>query len=120
MKSKHGDFLTGAVAMVAIFLGGCFCGAGPGQTEASLYLTDGTSGGPIAGASFTEGGQPLNAYCQEMDATDASRCISERLVLSGGPHDIAVSAPGYVGETVHVDTTTHDSVHLAVALKAAQ
>jgi hypothetical protein len=110
---------TGAMAAVALYLGGCFCGAGPSQSEASLYLTDGATGQPVRSPTFAEKGQTISARCGEADPTDATLCQSEVLVLSVGAHSITVSAPGYQDATVAVDTSTMDSVHLAVALHAA-
>jgi hypothetical protein len=110
------NLVTGTVAVLAIFLGGCFCSAGPGQSEASLYLTDSTTGSPIAGATFTEAGNPVNASCGETDAHHSERCVSETLILGPGAHTIDIAAPGYAPSSVMVDTTKSDAVHLAVEL----
>jgi hypothetical protein len=116
-KSK---WISGAMAAVAMMLGGCFCGAGPSQTEASLYVSDAANGASVKSPAFTENGEALVAKCGEPDANDPTVCTSDLLVLDAGVHTITVSAEGYAPQTVTVDTSNMDSVHLAVELSAAK
>jgi hypothetical protein len=103
---------------MALFLGGCFCGGGPGQTEASLYVSDAATGKPVRNPSFTAAdGSPISARCQP-DPYDSGLCESELLVLAPGAHTINVSAPGYQSASVSVDTSNNDSLHLSVVLRA--
>ncbi len=116
-KSK---WISGAMAAVAMMLGGCFCGGGPSQTEASLYVSDAANGASVKAPSFTEGDETLSAQCGEPDANDPSVCTSDLLLLDAGVHTITVSAEGYVSQTVTVDTSSMDSVHLAIELSKAK
>ena len=112
-------YLAGSFVALALLLGGCFCGAGPNQTEISMYVTDGASGTPIRSPAFTEQGSPLSASCQERQASDPTLCMAELLVLDPALHTITVSAPGYAPQTVTVDTQENGAVHLAVNLQPA-
>jgi hypothetical protein len=102
--------VLGAVATAAAACGtnsdpcaGLGCATGPGTLVVGVLDAGGT---PVAGVTFTESGQSLQAYC-ESDAgqilTDAGACDAWHLdTLSVGPHSILVSAPGYASQTIDV------------------
>ena len=93
-----------------------FCGANPGGTEVSLYLTDASTGKPVEAPTFAEGSTALTSSCQQPVSGDLLACTSQLIALSSAVHQITISAPGYQSTTVTVDTTASADVHLAVAL----
>ncbi len=104
--------------MLSVLASGCigFCGGGgdPGtSSEASIYVTD-SQGQPIESPHFSENGVDVSSSCGETDANQS--CLYDILFLAQGAHSITVSADGFRSEVVSVDTTSTDSVHLAVAL----
>ena len=110
------------LAGLTVLLGACdlaFCGAAPGGTEASLYVSDATNGAAIARPELSEKGQKLTASCGAPDS-ETSTCTYQLVALDPGEHEITIAAEGYDSQTVKVDTSTVDSVHLAVALRAAK
>jgi hypothetical protein len=113
--------VTGTLLLATLLCGGCpfgFCGASDSsETEATLYVSDAHTGQMIASPTFFEAESDLSANCSEYG--NSSGCDSYLLVLSAATHEIRVSAPGYLPQTVTVDTSSTTSVHLAVELTAA-
>jgi hypothetical protein len=110
----------GTMGAMALLVAGCFCGAGPGQTEASLYVSDGVNGASVKAPVFSERGALVSSRCGEVDRKDASICLAQLLILSPGQHEITVQAEGYVEQTVTVDTSAIASMHLAVEMARAE
>jgi hypothetical protein len=108
------------LATLALLLGACggFCGAGPGEVEASLYVSDAATGASVRQPEFTSDGTPLGASCQDPSAHDPLLCASWLLVGPPSRRSITVTATGYSPATVIVDTTTNESIHLAVEMRA--
>ena len=106
------------VAMLAVSLGGCvgFCSASPDEAEASLYVSDASTGARVRQPSFTENGADVRADCQQPDPNDSWLCASWVLVGAPGHHTIIVGARGYRSTTLTLDTSATDSIHLAVEL----
>ncbi len=99
--------------------GGWGCGSSnANQTEATIYVSDSKTGQPIAMPVFAEEGQTLVARCGEEEDTYPPQCLAQVLTLSAADHSIVVSAAGYFPQTVDVDTSATQSVHLAVELVA--
>jgi len=119
--------ITGALMTLMLACGGCpfdggwGCGStDPNQTEASLYVTNANDGEAISYPTIKEGDATLYANCGESDPGLLPLvCTSQVLQLPAGPHDLTVSAEGFRTTTVHIDTTTDRSAHLAVALTPA-
>jgi hypothetical protein len=109
--------LMGAM-MLLVMTAGCpgFCGDGPdnASTEASIYVT-GYRGQNLDAAQFVENGNYLDSRCGERDAE--LKCIYDVVFLPPGAHSIRVLVPNYEPAMVSVDTTTNDSVHVAVSLQ---
>jgi hypothetical protein len=120
MKTNARRWVFQAATAAVLCLGGCFCGAAPGQTEASLYVSDSATGQPVRAPSFTEGQAALSASCQQPDAKDPTLCTSQLLLLSPDVHTVTVAAAGYQSQQVTIDTSSMDSVHLAVEMTAAK
>jgi hypothetical protein len=102
--------------MVSVMASGCigFCGGADNLTEASVYVTD-SEGEPVDSPQFHgDVGDTYYPSCGERDANQ--KCLYSVLNLTADRHEITVSAAGYDPETVEIDTTKNDSVHLAIAL----
>jgi hypothetical protein len=99
---------------------GCigFCGGGSANdAEVSLHVSDSTTGKPVSEPTFRMNDVQIQSTCGEPDRTDPQLCTSDLIIIERGEHEIEVSAPGYRGSTVEVDTGDLDSVHISVSLQ---
>ena len=122
-KTLAGTLLT----VMILFCGGCpfggpddgggWCGgAGPNQSEVSLYVSDADTGAIIDPASFAENGSALDATCSEEEQTYPAQCLSYVIIVSSTQHTVVVSAEGYRSESVSFDASNNPSIHLSVEL----
>jgi hypothetical protein len=70
-----------------------------------IHVVDAISGQPVGEASFAVAGADESAYCPDRAITDGgSACVDGWVLDLLAHHDITVSSPGHVDQTVTVDT----------------